>query len=165
MRNRLLPALLSLLGLAALAAAEEVPPRQRPPIYDVKADAAPQIAVALATAQREQKRVLLQFGANWCIWCHRLHALMHDNADLRTALQRDFVLVLVDVDKLPDGTKHNAATNAKYGDAAALGLPALVVLDSDGKLLTKQETGALEDGKGHSPAKVLAFLGEWSPNR
>jgi hypothetical protein len=38
------------------------------------------------------------------------------------------------------------------------GYPALVVLDKEGKLLCAQSTGVLEKGKGHDPAKVLAFL-------
>ena len=31
--------------------------------------------IALVVAMKEDKRVLLQFGANWCGWCHRLHKL------------------------------------------------------------------------------------------
>src|SRR5271157_4027090 len=30
---------------------------------------------ALDVAAREHKHVLLQFGANWCGWCHKLHTL------------------------------------------------------------------------------------------
>ena len=46
------------------------------------------------------------------------------------------------------------------------GLPVLVVLDAAGRPLTTQDTGALEDGKtAHDPAKVLAFLRRWAPQR
>lgn len=38
------------------------------------------------------------------------------------------------------------------------GYPYLTVLDGAGKVVTQQETGALEDGPNHDPAKVLAFL-------
>jgi thiol-disulfide isomerase/thioredoxin len=41
------------------------------------------------------------------------------------------------------------------------GVPYLTILDSDGKVLTNQETGALEDGDHHDPAKVKAFLEKW----
>ena len=53
----------------------------RPPIYDEKADGSQQIAGALEAAKKENKRVLLQFGANWCIWCHRLHNLCETNSE------------------------------------------------------------------------------------
>ena len=46
-----------------------------------------------------------------------------------------------------------------------IGLPVLVVLDSDGKRLTIQETGQLEAGNHHDPAKVLAFLEKWKKPR
>ena len=42
----------------------------RQDIYDKSADGAKQIADALAMAKKENQRVLLQFGANWCGWCH-----------------------------------------------------------------------------------------------
>jgi hypothetical protein len=38
----------------------------RPPIYNEKADAKADIAAALKLANRENKRVLLKFGGNWC---------------------------------------------------------------------------------------------------
>ncbi len=56
------------------------PPGKRPDIYDNKADGTAQIAEAVAQARRDHKRVLLQFGANWCIWCHRLHDLFENDS-------------------------------------------------------------------------------------
>jgi hypothetical protein len=35
--------------------------------------------------------------------------------------------------------------------------------ESDGSLVQSQETGALENGKGHDPDKVKAFLKKWAP--
>src|SRR3972149_5301187 len=66
-----------LVGAAVLPApADDQPaPPARPPIYDTKANGAKQVADAMATAKREHKHVLLQFGANWCGWCHKLHKL------------------------------------------------------------------------------------------
>jgi hypothetical protein len=49
----------------------------------------------------------------------------------------------------------------KYGNPTKHGLPVLVVLDSDGKQLTTQDTGQLEQGDHHDPAKVIAFLSKW----
>lgn len=39
----------------------------------------------------------------------------------------------------------------------------IVVLDADGKRLTTQDTGKLEEGDRHDPNKVLAFLNQWAP--
>jgi thiol-disulfide isomerase/thioredoxin len=42
------------------------------------------------------------------------------------------------------------------------GVPYLVVLDGEGKIVSRQETGVLEEGDHHDPKKVLAFLKEQS---
>ena len=45
-------------------------------IYNESTDGSKLIASGLARAKKENKRVLLQFGANWSQGCHRLHTLL-----------------------------------------------------------------------------------------
>ncbi|MCC7291269.1 MAG: thioredoxin family protein [Phycisphaerales bacterium] len=136
------------------------PATGKPDIYDRKADGFKQIETALAVAKRENKRVLLQFGANWCPWCHKLHDLFKSNKDIARTLLYEYEVVLIDVDTV-DGKVHNADVNAKYGNPMQKGLPVIVVLDASGSPLTTQDTAALEDGDHHDPAKVAEFLGKW----
>ena len=160
----LLPqALAALAGLAApcRGAAPEYP-QMGPDIYDVHADGAAQIAAALARASSEHKRVIVDFGANWCIWCRRLHATLEKDPGVARALERGFVVVMVDVNTRR-GERRNAGVVARYGNPTEHGIPVLVVLDADGRQLTTQDTGALEEGSGHSPAKIAAFLATWGP--
>jgi len=152
--------LFTLLASPAPAAAQAAAKSARPNIYDTSADGAKQIADALGTARQEHKNVLLQFGANWCGWCHRLHNLCATNAEIAGIIKSDYVVVLIDVDK-----SHNQEVDAKYGHPTRFGLPVLVVLDADGKQLTTQDSGKLEEGDHHSPVKVLAFLEAWAPKR
>lgn len=148
-----------LLFTASLFAAEY--PQMGDDIYDVTADAQSDIAAALATAHAENKRVLLKFGANWCVWCHRLSETLHSDTAVAEAVGSDYILVSVDVNTR-NGTKRNVPTIEKYGNPIQHGVPVLVVLDADGKILTTQETGALEEGSAHDPAKIIAFLNQWS---
>lgn len=156
--------LLCTLLTLSLAAATPEYPKMGPNIYDPKADGTAQIAAALTKASAGNKHVLLMFGANWCIWCHRLHATFAKDPGVAKALRENFEVVLIDVNTR-NGTKRNADVDARYGHPIAQGLPVLVVLDTKGKPLTTQETGALEDGDKHSPKKVLAFLERWKPKR
>ena len=103
---------LSILGTVALLVsgfcsnafgAETPATTSRPAIYDEKADGAKQIADALAVAKKENRRVLLQFGANWCGWCHKLHKLCQTDPDIAAKLKESFVVVLVDVNKGHNG--------------------------------------------------------------
>lgn len=54
-------------------------------------------------------------------------------------------------------TKANEPLMKKYGTVPN-GYPYLTVLDASGKAIANQDTGSLEDGPNHDPAKVLAFL-------
>lgn len=147
--------------LASLPIAHADPaPKGAKDIYDESLDGAKQVADALAIAKRENKHVLLQFGANWCGWCHKLHKLFDTDKAIAAKLQSDYVVVMVDVNK-----GHNEPTDSKYGHPTQFGLPALVVLDADGKQLTTEDSGKLEEGDHHSPQKVMAFLNEWAPKK
>jgi thiol-disulfide isomerase/thioredoxin len=132
--------------------------RSQPNIYDEFADGSKQIAQALDIAAKEHKHVILQFGANWCGWCHKLHKLFETDNGIAEKLKNDYVVVLIDVNK-----EHNKDIDARYGNPSQFGLPVIVVLDTNGKQLTTQDTGKLEAGDHHDPEKVMAFLKEWSP--
>jgi len=159
-RPILLLAALSLLPCTRLRADPEYP-KMGPDNYDIHADGTAQIADALGKASREHKHVILDFGANWCIWCKRLHATFEKDPAVAKALEKDFVVVMVDINTR-HGEARNAAVNTKYGDPIEHGIPVLVVLDSNGKQLITKDSGDLEEGDGHSPAKILAFLSQWS---
>ncbi len=155
---------LALLASAFAAAAPEYPARG-PDIYDPAADGFALVRAAQDQARAGHQRVLLDFGANWCPWCHALHRLFTTEDRIRRRLASGFVVVMIDVNRR-HGPARNAALNERYGNPVRFGLPVLVVLDADGRPLVTQETGSLEMGDGteaHDPAKVLAFLEKWAP--
>ena len=128
-------------------------------IYDDSADGAKQMVAAFARAKREHKLVLLQFGANWCVWCQKLHCFFNSDGAVKREIASHFRVVLIDVNQ-----GRNAVTVAKYGHPTDQGLPVLVVLDADGRQLATQGTGELvdmNDGQ-YDSERVLAFLKKWS---
>lgn len=150
------------------AAPPAATPASPPPtkIYDESADAKAQIAAALAKAKLENRRVLVQWGGNWCPWCVKLHGLMSSDREIARTLQYEYDVVLVDAGR-PVGKNVDLAKS--YGAAVETkGFPYLTVLDANGKAIANQETESLErknaDGTsvgldaGHDPAAVLAFL-------
>ena len=54
-------------------------------------------------------------------------------------------------------TKANDPLMERFG-AKISGYPFITILDAKGRTVVNQETGSLEDGPNHDPAKVLAFL-------
>jgi thioredoxin-related protein len=132
----------------------EPPEVERP--YDESADADAQIRAAVERANAGNKRVLLVFGANWCVWCRRLEWVLRNHAEVHAKLGEHFEVVHVDTGAR--GSATNDAIVARYGDPVQHGLPVLVVLDGSGEPVATQETGSLEEGDHHDPVRVLAFL-------
>jgi thiol:disulfide interchange protein len=127
--------------------------RETKPVYDESADGSKQIADALLVAKRDNKFVLLQFGANWCIWCHRLHQFFETDKAVSRKLRSDFVVVLVDVNY-----GHNASVVSQYCQVAHSGIPAIAVLGSDGKLIGSTSSADFAENDHYSSKKILVFL-------
>ncbi|MFO1054511.1 MAG: thioredoxin family protein [Planctomycetota bacterium] len=130
-------------------------PKKAPEIYDTKADAKQTIADAVGRAARDNKRVLVMFGGNWCGWCHKLHALFQSDAAIRKLLHDEYELVMVDIGQW---NKHMELAAGYGADLKNHGVPYLTVLDATGHVVTNQDTGSLEKDGGHDPEKVRGFL-------
>lgn len=115
---------------------------------------------AILKATREHKRILLDFGGNWCGDCKVLDFYFHQppNSEL---LARNFVLVDINIGQYT----HNLDLARKYGIPIHKGVPALAVLTSHGRLLYSQTGGQFENMSRVSPESVSAFLNRWKPSR
>lgn len=127
-------------------------------LYPDNADAHAEIKEAEQKSAMQHKRVLLVFGANWCFDCHVLDLAFH---------RPDFAPVMagyevVHVDIGPDGKK-NADVAAEFQVPLNKGIPALAVLESDGKLVVSQKSGEFEDARSLTPQALLEFLNKWKP--
>jgi thioredoxin-related protein len=124
--------------------------------FDPKRDAAKDIANAVVLARKQNKRILLDVGGEWCGWCKKLDKLFRTDKEVAKTLREKFVVVKVNFSQ----ENENKAVLSKYPPAE--GYPHLYVLDKNGKFLHSQGTGALETGDHHDHDKVMAFLTKWS---
>ncbi len=127
-------------------------------IFDENADAHAEIREALQTAAREHKRVLLDFGGNWCADCQVLAIYFH-RAPNDALLNANYVLVEVDIGQYDK----NLDLARKYEIPLKLGVPALAVLDAHGRLLYSTKNREFEKMQQMSPESVTAFLEKWKP--
>lgn len=154
-----LPAQAPAQGPAQTPAAKPAAAPQEP-VYNESADARADIAAALLKAKKENRRVLVQWGANWCGWCKLLHGTLQSDSALRTKLMYEYDLVRVDVGHFD---KHLELATELGADFKKTGIPFLTILDAEGKPLVQQATGDFEINEGdkhaHDPKKLLEFLG------
>jgi thiol:disulfide interchange protein len=167
-RARLLLAAV-LLGALGLAGAYKLGPRmynrarlqqlQGRKIYDEHLDTRAAFDAALARANRENKRLLVILGGNWCQWCLALDDLMHTDQALRAEVAAHFIVLKLDsqaASKLDEG----------WGRPSRNGVPVLIFVDKTGALKHAQETVSLElwHGRllGHDAGRVLSVLRRWA---
>ena len=86
---------------------------------------------AFATAQRENKPILLDIGAVWCHWCHVMDRESYESPDVAEIINREFIAVKVDRDERPDvDSRYQLAVSAISGTG---GWPLTVFLTPDGR--------------------------------
>jgi len=125
-------------------------------IYPAQADAHQEIRDAEQRAAKAHKRVLVVFGADWCYDCHVLDKAFH-RKDIAAVLAPSYEVVHIDVGR---GEKNQDLMN-QYGVPMKRGIPAIAILDSNGKLLYSQKNGEWERARALGPEDLIALLRKW----
>jgi thioredoxin 1 len=127
-----------------------------PDIYPAIGQAKIDLSAALGASATSHKRVILDFGGNWCTDCHVLDRYFHDPVN-RPILDANFILVHVNVGRMDE----NLDIAERYQIPMRRGVPALAVLGEHGELLYSQRTGEFEAMRGMQSSAVTEFLLRW----
>ncbi len=141
--------MLTIFSLAvALALVPQDAPAKKAPIYDEAADARQQVEAATARAAADSKRVLIVWGANWCGSCKQLDKQMEQGGvpgandaskKLWKTLFNEFEVVHLDVGRFDK----NIDLVRKWRADVSGGIPALTVLNGEGKVVANQDNAAV----------------------
>ncbi|MBK7865879.1 MAG: thioredoxin family protein [Ignavibacteriales bacterium] len=123
--------------------------------FDPTKNPSEDLKIAVKTATAENKRILLDVGGEWCIWCHRIDEFIETNEDVKSSLTSAFVILKVNYSK----ENKNEEFLGKFPTIE--GYPHFFVLENDGSLTVSQNTGDLEDGKSYSKEKFLEFVAKY----
>jgi thioredoxin 1 len=147
-------ALAMVMGIGAINSVAQ--PKPSKDIYPAPEAAATEIKQALIKAAKENKRIILDFGGNWCGDCRALNDYFHrePNASL---VKSSFILVDVNIGKMDKNTD----LAKTYGVPLNKGVPALAVLDSRGHPLFSQKNGEFESMRSLAPSALTQFLKHW----
>ena len=158
---------LALLAMAVPAASEapaaNSPSRlnagQAPPVahpYDVPANAHTAVDAAFEQARTTNKRVLIDFGANWCPDCRMLAGVMQ-LSQVQPWIGRNFIPVSVNVDRF----NVNMDIARRYG-VTVKAIPTVLVLTPQGKLLNADGTLVLGNARTMSSQAVVDQIAAWN---
>ena len=129
-------------------------------IYDPARNPAEDLKQAILIAQSQNKRIMLELGGDWCIWCKWMDEFYASHKDLLQFRADNYVLVKVNI------SDQNMNEEFLSQFPAAAGYPHIYILDSDGMFLHSQDTVELEDGvDSYVPEVFMAFLQKWAPSK
>jgi thiol:disulfide interchange protein len=140
--------------LAALAGASAFSSERD--IYPAADRAKLDLAGALSASAATHRRILLDFGGNWCPDCHVLDLYFHDAAN-QPILEANYILVHINIGRLNE----NLDIAERYGIPLRKGVPALAVLGEHGELLYSQKSGEFEAMRRIQSSAVTDFLLSW----
>jgi thiol:disulfide interchange protein len=125
-------------------------------IYPAPSRASADLAAALASAAATHKRVIVDFGGNWCTDCHVLDSYFHDSTN-KPILDANYILVHINIGHMDA----NVNIADRYQIPLKRGVPAVAVLDARGILLYSQKTGEFEAMRQMQSGAVTDFLVHW----
>jgi thiol-disulfide isomerase/thioredoxin len=125
-------------------------PAPRP--YDVNADAHAAVAAAFAEARRSGRRVLLDFGGNWCPDCRMLAGVLDDPV-VKSWTDAHFITVMIDVGRFTKNTDIAARWGVQLHAA-----PTVLVVTPQGKLVNGDDVTGLADARSFSQQAVVDEL-------
>jgi thiol:disulfide interchange protein len=125
-------------------------------LYPADAKPKEEIEVALKAAAEPKKRIMLIFGANWCYDCHVLDRALHEG-EAGKIVEKNFLLIHVDIG---EGEK-NLDLAKLYKTPLDKGVPAVAILDHQGKLLYSSGAGEFEAARHMMKKDLVAFLSKW----
>ncbi len=143
-------------GTLSLSAAAQVtgPPYPHAHIYPEISEAQADLQTALVEARQTHKRIILDFGGDWCPDCQVLNIYFNQDPN-RELLSKYFIRVNVNIGR----EDANLDIAHKYG-VPVQGVPALAVLDEHGKLLYAQNK-EFSDMRHMQPTDLTQFLNKW----
>ncbi len=113
---------------------------------------------AIDLAKLHKKKVIVDVYAAWCPWCRRLQEEVYTDADVRSYLEKHFVLTRLDAENQEDTLRfrEHALTPADLAlGLGAQGFPTTVFLDEQSDYITRLP-GFLEAGEFFT---VLDYVG------
>jgi thioredoxin 1 len=122
--------------------------------YNESANAAADLQRALAAARADRNDVLVVFGANWCPDCRELDKAL--NGSSHALIAGHFQVVKVDVGRFDK----NLELANQYGNPIRMGIPAVVVLSADNRIVYSSKGGELANARKMGDTGIYDFLSQ-----
>ncbi|MCK5335649.1 MAG: thioredoxin family protein [Gammaproteobacteria bacterium] len=111
---------------------------------------------ALKLAKETNRRVLIEVGGDWCMYCHVLDRFIKSNPEIEKRLYETFVVLKVNY----SDENRNREFLSSFGRIP--GYPHLFITESSGKVVYSNDIRDMSDSGRLSKIKMLRFLNQWN---
>jgi thiol-disulfide isomerase/thioredoxin len=125
--------------------------------YDEAANPNPEIAAAFERAKKSGKRVLVDFGGNWCPDCRILAGVMA-LPEMKSFVAAHYEVATVDVGRFDK----NLDVVHRMGVSKLAGVPTVVIADADGKPINITNSAELANAREMTPQGIANWLARWA---
>lgn len=132
-------------------------PRPLPIPYNEQADAASQLDAAFARARASNKRVLVDFGGNWCPDCRILAGVM-EIPEIAIFVKEKYEVVNIDVGQF----NRNLSLVQRMGVRKLKGVPTVVIATADGQPLNVSTSAYLANAGSMTPQGIANWLAKFA---
>jgi thiol-disulfide isomerase/thioredoxin len=156
----LMPVSLTLAGVPAprvLVRSLAALPTPLPFPYDEKASAEAAVNAAFERAKKSGKRVLVDFGGNWCPDCRILAGVM-DLPAVKSFVETHYEVAAVDVGYF----NRNLPVVNRMGVQKLRGVPTVVIADAAGCLVNVTNSAELANVRAMTPQGIADWLARWA---
>ena len=123
--------------------------------YNERADATKDVDDAFARARASSKRVVIDFGGNWCPDCRILSGVL-ERREVKPFVEANFEMITVDVGRLDK----NMHIPERFG-AKVTGVPWLVIAEPDGTVIHSSYE-ITDNGFAQRPQAMVDWLAKWA---
>ena len=115
---------------------------------------------SLRYAEKENKNLIVLFGADWCPDCKALDQMLVTQ-EIKSLIQENYIILKVDVGRFDK----NLDLDEKLGHPIGKGIPALVILSPNPlKIVASTEGGEFSNASQMSQDQVFAYLKKFGTN-
>lgn len=125
--------------------------------YDAGLDAHAAVDAAFERARADGKRVLVNFGGNWCPDCRILSGMMEIPA-FAAFLDAHYEVVKIDVGRYD----RNMDVAARFGFAGLDGVPTIAVADADGRIVNTGAAAEWRTARERDPQEALDYFARYA---
>lgn len=125
-------------------------------IFDENLDFNEILDDALAKSKVTKKRILIEFGGDWCIWSHRMNRIV-ESRKFKSFIDDNFIFLRCTINAYGE---NSYPSDKDLPDIRSI--PHFILLDENGNVIGSQDTPGFEFLWFYKKWALYNFFKEWS---